>query len=158
MSGIVERCLVERFGQPLEEGEEDGLTARRWLAADDPRTSVLYYARAGAGAPPGLDAIYGTVHGGVLAGTSLKLGATAEPAPFGVPLLDEYADTPELRDVLAEEPGVTFFMDAANVYFYGVARGEMVEYDAETGELEPLGPPEVALGEVVDQWLAAAAP
>jgi hypothetical protein len=158
MSGIVEQCLADRLGAPVDDGEEEDLTVRRWLAPDDPRTSRLFYTAApGSGGAPELDEIYGGAHAGILAGTSLKLAARAAPVPFGLPALGDYGKVPELGDVLAEHAEITFFMDAANVYFYGLARGEIVEYDAGTGELDSLGPPESAIPDVVDQWLAAAA-
>jgi hypothetical protein len=157
MTGIVEQCLTDRLGQPAEDGEEGGLVARRWLQRGDPRTSVLYYAPAPSSpSVPSLEPIYGAARAGVIAGTALKLAALGAEVPFGVPALEGYRETPELRDVLAEQPGITFFMDAGNVYFYGLAGDEVVEFDAGTGELDPLGPPEAAVGEIVDQWLAAA--
>jgi hypothetical protein len=47
-------------------------------------------------------------------------------------------------------------MDAANVYFYGMLNGEVVEYDAETAELDSLGSPDSAIPDIIDRWLSAA--
>jgi len=42
-------------------------------------------------------------------------------------------------------------MDAANVYFYGMLNGEVVEYDAETAELDSLGSPDSAIPDIIDR-------
>jgi hypothetical protein len=144
MTGIVERILTDRFGPGVEESEREGFVVRRWLPKDDPRTSRLFYSSKERLLIPALEPIYGAAHAGILAGRALKLAIPSSPAPFGVPELRSYLNAPELAGVLAETGDLIFFMDAANVYFYGMSNGEIIEYDAETTELDSLGSPDSA--------------
>jgi hypothetical protein len=156
MTGIVEQALSERFGPGTEEDQRENLAICRWLPKDDPRTNRLFYSSTKSLFIPALVPIYGRAHAGILAGRALKLSALGPPVPFGVPELESYLHAPELAEVLSETSGITFFMDAANVYFYGMLNGEVIEYDAETAESDSLGPPDRAVPDIMDRWLNAA--
>ena len=54
-----------------------------------------------------------------------------------------------------KDSAIDFFMDAYNVYFYGIKRGELYVFDAETDELDSLGPIESALETVMDELESA---
>jgi hypothetical protein len=156
MTGIVEQVLVERFGPGAEEGEREGFVVHRWLPKDDPGTSRLFYSSTERLLVPVLEPVYGAAYAGILAGRALKLAAPGPYAPFGVPELRSYLNAPELGGLLAGTSNLIFFMDAANVYFYGMLNGEVVEYDAETAELDSLGSPDSAIPDIIDRWLSAA--
>ena len=158
MSGMLEDLLRSRHGEPICEIDDDsGLLVRRFLAEGDPQAAVLYIRPTGGSAcPPDLEKIYGDVHAATIAGGSLKVAACGEPEVYGVYLLEEYRELPELEDVVAEHPDIVFFMDAGNVYFYGTRSGALVEFDSETGELTDRNDLRSSLGEVIDEWESAA--
>ena len=47
---------------------------------------------------------------------------------------------------------VDYFMDAANVWFYGHKDGRLFVYDAETDELDDLGELDTGLAQVIEGW------
>ena len=56
---------------------------------------------------------------------------------------------------LATDRAIEFLMEAYNVYFYGIKGGELYVFDAETDELDSLGPIEPALETIMDEFEAA---
>jgi hypothetical protein len=156
MTGIIEQYLCDRLGHWVEEVEQGGLVVRRWLPKEHPMTSRLFYNSPGGPVVPALQRVYGSAHAGILAGRALKLAAFGPPVPFGVPEAAGYRRAPELVNVFESSGNLVFFMDAANVYFYGMSNGMVVEYDAETGELDDSGEPESAVPAIIDSWLRAA--
>jgi hypothetical protein len=156
MTGIVEWYLSDRLGPWVEEAGPNGLIVRRWRAKEDPMTSRLFYGSAEGAVAPALRPVYGSAHAGIIAGRALKLAAFGPPVPFGVPEAGGYHQAPELAGVLAARDDLVFFMDAANVYFYGISDDTVVEYDAETGELDNSGPPETAVPAIIGSWLESA--
>jgi len=156
MTGIIEQYLCNRLGHWVEEVEQGELVMRRWLPKEDPMTSRLFYKSPEGVAVPALQRVYGSAHAGILAGRALKLAAFGPPVPFGVPEAVGYRRAPELANVFETSRNLVFFMDAANVYFYGMSDGMVVQYDAETDELDDSGPPESAIPTIIDSWLEAA--
>ena len=86
---------------------------------------------------------------------SLKAAILLPTSTFGVWNIDDLRSQPEIRCAISMDPGVNYFMEAHNVWFYGVKRGELWVFDGETDELDPLGPVEEALEVLMDEFLAA---
>jgi hypothetical protein len=147
--------LTRRHGQP-ERGRDDdtGLATLRFLPEGDPRGALLQLADHPA-APDPLRALYGPIHGGFLAGDALKLGTLTGPEVYGLYSLQEYATLEDVEPFTAELPGLTVFMDAANVFYLGVREGRVWQYDIETGEITDRGPVMDALSELLDEWETA---
>lgn len=59
---------------------------------------------------------------------------------------------PEVQHALTKDPGINFFMDAYNVWFYGIKGGDLYVFDAEYDELDSLGPIEPALEMVLIEF------
>jgi hypothetical protein len=144
--------LTRRHGEPHRgHDDETNLETLRFRAEDDPRRAVLHLA-SGASAPGELRELYGPIHGGFLAGDMLKLATLDEPEVYGLYSLAEYATLDDLEPFTAGVPGVTVFMDAANVYYLGVHGGRLWQYDVETGEVLDRGDLTEGLTAVLDEW------
>jgi hypothetical protein len=89
--------------------------------------------------------IYGDARGGFVIGDSLKLSLLEGPNVFGLHRIEELQGQQEIQRASALDPQIAFFMDSANVWFYGIKAGELFVYDAETAELDSLGPVDSAL-------------
>ena len=74
---------------------------------------------------------------------------------FAVWNIDELRLRPAVLRALAKDPAIEFFMEAYNVWFYGIKKGELYVFDAETDELDSLGPIEPALETIMDEFEAA---
>jgi hypothetical protein len=97
-----------------------------------------------------LKEVYGDALGGILMGDSLKMATLRGPSIWGIwPIRELHKQIP---DVCAREPGICYFMDASNVWFYGVKRGRLWEYDFAPNELNDIGPIETALEKLVLSW------
>ena len=81
---------------------------------------------------------------------SLKAAILLPTSTFSVWNIDDLRSQPEIQYAIAMDPGVNYFMEASNVWFYGVKRGELWVFDGETDELDPLGPVEEALANLMD--------
>ena len=99
--------------------------------------------------------IYGDSCGGYLIKNSLKAAILLPAKTFGEWNIDDLRIQPEIQCAIAMDPAVDYFMEAHNVWFYGVKRGELYVFDGETDELDPLGPVEEALENLMDEFLAA---
>ncbi len=106
----------------------------------------------------GLKGIYGNAFGGFLVGNSLKIAVLLPRKVWGLWRIDELQMLRPVRIALAIDPAIDFFMDAANVWYYGHKEGELYVFDAETDELDSLGPIEPALDSLIDQWEEAGQP
>ena len=56
-----------------------------------------------------------------------------------------------MHHAVVKDPAVDYFMDEANVRFYGMKKGQLCVFDAEFDELDSLGPVEPALHTLMDQ-------
>jgi len=157
MVGLLESVLTTRYGQP-QTRRVGGLTERHWSAGPG-QDSVLYYSTDWSCAPAsefiGHRALYGESRGGSLVGNSLKVALACGPDVFGLSSIAELNRRQEIGRAVALDPGVMFFMDAANVWFYGHKASELYVYDGETGELDCLGPLESAIVQLISEWEVA---
>jgi hypothetical protein len=87
-----------------------------------------------------LEPIYGNFRGGVVLGDWLHIATFARPDIWGLYPIRELQATPQIREALAREPGICYFMDAANVWYYGVRDGELWCYDTDPDEFYSFGP------------------
>jgi hypothetical protein len=154
MSGLIEYVLIERFGLPVTAAAETGVE-HRWNAGDERRESVLFlplvwndlrrhqYGQ--------LESIYGDAMGGFLLGDALKVSLLEGPPIFGLFFIDELHDQPAVRRAHELDPEICFFMDSANVWFYGVKGDELFSYDAEIDELNALGSVRSAFSDLILQ-------
>lgn len=155
--GILERVLIHRYGQP-DRTSAEGMRAMIW-AADTVFASVLYYAvdwtRPPASEFRQHEQLYGACCGGMLVGDSLKVAMVSSEKLFGIYDIGTLVAQPEVKRAMALDAEVEFFMDAANVWYYGHKCGRLFVYDAPSDELDDLGPLESALDEVIAEWQTA---
>ena len=144
-----------RYGPPQVVSSGQSLE-HRWNADDECRSSVLYVDREVQDSERAIQEefrfLYGDYFGGFVIGNSLKLATLGNKHVFGLYTVEELQGQPEVERALAISPGIRFFMDAANVWFYGHKSGQLYVYDAETEELEDMGDIELALNVLLDEW------
>jgi hypothetical protein len=145
-SGIIENVLTQRYGPPAV-SESDG--ELRWNANEEQLKCILFWSlswdtqlrnRFGI-----LKELYGDVRGGSLLGGSLKISQLKGPAIWSLYCIEQLQSQPEVLRAHELDPEICFFMDSANVWFYGVKAGELIVYDAVGDDLGYLGPAEPAL-------------
>jgi hypothetical protein len=98
-----------------------------------------------------LKEIYGDAFGGFLVGDSLRAALLAATKVWALWNIDDFRIQPEVQQALVKDPAIDYFMDASNVYFYGIKAGQLYVFDAETDELDCLGPVEQALETLMDE-------
>jgi len=157
-SGLFEGILRRRYGAPRI-SREGPFVQWCWNDAQPEASSVLYLGNEGRPQAlerfPGLATIYGDAVGGFLIGDSLKLAMLVPHHVYGLYHIAELLSQPELLLARRLDPAVEFFMDAANVWYYGQKGGNLYVFDAETSELDALGPLQVALEELLGEWASA---
>jgi hypothetical protein len=158
MNGLVASVLTDLFAAPAPaagpDPDEDPLTWFTWSPGNPDRSSRLYTSTAPTTrTPDALRACYGDFGGGFLVGGSLKMAAIDGRDVHGLYRVEELAAQPELREVRVKRPELCFFLDAANVWFYGIEGGSLVAFDAELGELTELGDPAAALPDLLMEWV-----
>ncbi|MBI5569738.1 MAG: hypothetical protein HY914_07320 [Desulfomonile tiedjei] len=99
-----------------------------------------------------LQGIYGDIFGGFLIKNTLKAAVLLPKKVYGLWNIDELRMQPAVQHAIVRDPRVDYFMDEDNVLFYGVKGGELYVFDAETDELDSLGPIEPALETLMDEW------
>jgi hypothetical protein len=154
--GILEDALSRLFGAPTIR-RQGRLEQHEWRDGPGSPQSVLYKAadpNDGRELPAALAPVYGECLGGSLLDGSLKV-ALLYGTTFDLYNLAELAKQPEVRRALAINPQIMFFMDAANVWFYGVTNGDLYVYDAETDELDRLGPIGTECERLLKEWQGA---
>jgi len=155
MSGIMEEILTQRYGAPSVVATDE-LREYRWNQDNEPLSCVLYKALSpSAIRRPDTDVcsrIYGDVLGGFLYLDSLRLAMRAGPVVYGLYDIQSLWSQPEVRDANRMDPAIRFFMDAANVWFYGIKGDDVYVYDAEMAELTRLGVVVEAFQRVLDEW------
>jgi hypothetical protein len=156
--GLLEKILIRRHGQPMP-CVRDGMVARCWNSGDPDNEALLYVGMKWHGRTGlrfgSLRDIYGDSFGGILIKNILKAAILAPRELFAVWNIDELRMRPSVQHALARDPTIDFFMDAYNVYFYGIKRGQLYVFDAEMDELDCLGPVEPALETVIDELESA---
>jgi hypothetical protein len=154
-TGLLERILIRRYGQP-ELSVGDSMALWRWNTCRPRDECILYVGMKWHGRFghrfASLKQIYGEAFGGFLIGDSLKIAVLLPCDVYGLWRIDELQTLPPVRRALEIDPDIEFFMDAANVWYYGHKKGELYVFDTETHELDSLGPVEPALEALMDQW------
>jgi len=155
MSGLVEQVLKERYGEPLVVSGAM-LVEHRWNEEREARRCELCRL---AGARPAsettpllLQPVYGDFIGGSLLQGSMKLAVVAGPTIYGLYSLSRLRAQPEVCDAGQLDPSIEFFMDAADVWYYGLKGDELYVYDAPNGELYARGPVGSALVTLLQEW------
>jgi hypothetical protein len=153
-AGLLESILSRRHGQPVT-ALGDGMVTRRWNTGHPDREALLYVGMKWSGISgtrfASLKEIYGDAFGGFLIGDTLRAALLSPRKVYALWNIDDLRMQPEVQHALARDPAIDFFMDAYNVYFYGIKRGQLYVFDAETDELDSLGPIEPALEKVMDE-------
>jgi len=153
--GLLQTILTQRYGVPNINSTAKP-TEYRWFAKNERANSILYvgmdWERDYATRFGSLKGIYGECIGGFLIGDSLKVALLIPQNIFGLYYIEELRNQPEVRHALELDPRIDFFMDAANVWFYGHKEGELYVFDGETAELDALGPMEQGLITLLDEW------
>jgi hypothetical protein len=98
-----------------------------------------------------LEPIYGEARGGFILLNAFNIEVLQGIIPWGLAHIGELQSRLQLQRE-ANTDRIQYFMHSANVWYYGTAQGQLYVFDAETVELECLGPTAEALMKVVDQW------
>ena len=157
MIGIIESVLTRRYGPPRI-ADDGPYTERRWLEGSERSTSVLYQApnllwdATTSGDLDVLKPIYGDALGGFLLGGSLKAATRGSHEFYGLYTIATLQEQMKLYLTERFEPGISFFMDAANVWFYGVKREVLWCYDSTFDELYEVADVATALDELLKSW------
>jgi len=99
-----------------------------------------------------LEPIYGNARGAFLVKSSLKVATLSGPAEWGLYPIELLREQPEVRFANSIDPDLAFFMDASNVWYYGLKQGQLWCFDAATDELDSCGPVEQALEALIGKW------
>lgn len=160
-AGLLERILNRRYGLPRT-STDGALVQRIWNADQVDNSSILYV---GMEWHEGLSSrvvslrnIYGDSYGGFLVGDSIKVSVLLPRKIFGLWRIDELQTLAPVRQAREMDPAIEFFMDSANVWYYGYKAGDLYVFDTETDELDSLGPVEPALETLMDEWEDAKPP
>jgi hypothetical protein len=157
MRGILEKVLVDLNG-PAEIVEGHPFREKRWNSGG-PDCDVLYFGTDWT-TKPAVDlkmhkALYGDACGGFLAGNSLKVAMLSSRTVFGLYTIEELLALPPVQRARELDAAVQYFMDAANVWYYGHKNGGLFVYDVESDEVDELGPLEKELLKLIEEWRAA---
>jgi hypothetical protein len=99
--------------------------------------------------------IYGDYFAGFILGDALRL-ANLLPVPlYGLWQIEALQEQPEVQQAKELDPNTKYFLDAANIWFYGYENGHLLVFDSDTGELDDLGTVEMALDALLFQWESA---
>lgn len=158
MSGLIEDIISRRFGPPMT-AHFQTLAARTWNLDDEPRRCKLYIGLEWdpelSKAHKHLSCLYGDSFGGILLQDSLRISTLVRQEVWGLYRIDDLHCRPEVQRALSFEPAVDYFMDAANVWYFGYKAGELLCYDSENDDIENLGNVEAAIDGLISQWLEA---
>ncbi len=157
-TGLLENVLIRRYGKPVPSIRR-GLPARCWNPDEFDYASVLYLGmkwQSEVGARfSSLKEVYGDACGGFLIKNTLKVAILLPREVYGLWNIDELRMQPEVQHAQTIDPGIDFFMDANNMFFYGIKAGHLYVFDSETDELDPLGPIESALENLMEEFESA---
>lgn len=156
--GILEKVLIRRYGSPVL-CIRGGLAAKSWNAYKQRDEAVLYVGMKWQGILgahySSLKEIYGNTFGGFLVGDSLRTALLTDREVWALWNIEELRALPAVKHAQVLNPAIDYFMDAANVWYYGHCAGELWEYDTEFDELNCLGPIASSIEELIDQWTVA---
>ncbi len=157
-TGMLENILIRRYGQPIVTTNR-GLRAHCWNPDEFDYSTILYigmeWKEASVLRFASLKEIYGDALGGFLIKNILKVAVLSPQRVYGLWNINDLRMQPEVRHALERDPAIDFFMDAYNVYFYGIKSGQLYVFDAEMDELDCLGPIESALETVLDELVTS---
>jgi len=154
-TGLLEKVLVRRYGLPTK-CTRRGLEALCWNPDDFDFASVLYvgmkwdaklkkrYAS--------LESIYQDALGGFLVKNLLRVAVLTPQKIYGLWHVDDLQMLPPVRRAAEMDPSIVFFMDSANVWFYGHKDGELYVFDSDGDDLASLGPIQQALETLIGEW------
>lgn len=159
MKSVIETLLIKKYGMP-EIVNAPNYIEYWWNRDDESKSSVLYV-------DYNIDEselirnrkcqnIYGKYCGGFIIGDSLKIATLSGIKIYGLYSLGELQGQLELCKIYDRYPKITFFMDAANVWFYGFQDNSLFVYDLDTDELDEIDELESGLEAVIDEWIHAA--
>jgi hypothetical protein len=153
-TGIIEKILYRRYGQPTP-SIENPFIKFTWNTDNPDDECILYMhmkSRQKGRPHPSIKEIYGDAIGGFLIGDSLKIASLSTEKIWGLPHIDKLRTLQVIEHSAVMDPQVDYFMDAANVWYYGVKRGDLYVFDTTFDELDSLGPIEAALETLMDEW------
>jgi hypothetical protein len=155
MVGIIEQLLEARLGSPTIHRSAGG-DELIWTHEQRELKCGLYKGlrwnkvlRQNLGI---LEPIYGDTRAGSLFDGRLKLSAIDGLKVFGIYPFETLQQHRAVQEANNRDPDICFFMDSANVWFYGVKDSNLFVFDAATDELDCLGPIAEQLDEVIAQW------
>jgi hypothetical protein len=155
MSGLFHRILNNRYGIPNVISSEGFLT-NQWNAQDERKSCILYLGMNWESQNEDFKGLYknlyGDTFGGFMVGDSLKIATVGEVKIYGLYTIDKLQSQPEIVQAKTIDSAIHFFMDSANVWFYGHKNGYLYVYDAETEELDQLGLIEAEIEKLLIQW------
>jgi hypothetical protein len=158
MPGLVETVLQDRYGKPRVVASPPFMEFH-WNEEVETLSCILYKRcelRDELGSRA-LSTVYGDAEGGFMLGDSLKVAMRQGPNVFGLYQLGELQDHPRVRYANCRDAGIAFFMDSANVWYYGLKGDQLYVYDSATDELDSLGPVRMALEQLLTEWERAKA-
>ncbi len=160
MTGILESLLTRLYGKPNVVHSKPFIEYR-WNEADEPRHCTLYKPlqwdvelerRFGQ-----VKVIYGDAVGASILCGGLNVSMLRGPRIFGLYPMEEFQRHPNVLRALDYEPGICFFMNTANVCYYGAKDGQLYVYDIEDPDrVDVLGDIESEFELLIREWEAAA--
>lgn len=155
MTGQIETILTARYGQPSVRRKLP-FVEYLWNDDDEQRRSTLYKIDHRSSPPSRfkeiLEPLYGDAVGGFLVGDSLKIANLSNIAIFGLYTIAELWQVDAVGRAVAIDPAICFFMDSANVWYYGFKKNELWVYDAPHGELDRVSDFPVGLNALLQEW------
>jgi hypothetical protein len=154
-TGIIEHILIRRYGPAEAVVSPSGVDAY-WRRGESSLNCHLYGElvwsedlRQSFGT---LEVIYGNKRGGFLMHDWFRIATLVGPPVFGLYEIRALQSTPEVRRANQLDPDICFFMDSANVSYYGVRDGILCCYDTDPADLYSLGPIRQALESLLEEF------
>lgn len=153
---MIHEVVARRFGSPSVVETIDFIE-HRWNEHEPDRKCVLLMddlrpELARSAFAPEIADVYGHVVGGFLVGTSMKIATLTSKKVYGLYRIGDLQELPIVRYAAHLDPEIHFFMDSANVWYYGVKAGHLFCFDRATSELDDLGDFAVAMEELMGSW------
>lgn len=155
MSGLFYKILAKRYGIPNVISSR-GFVTNQWNAGEESKRCMLYLGMNWEAQSDNFKSVYkelyGDAFGGYLLLNSLNITTLAGVEIYGLYTIEELQRRPEIVQAKMIDPHIHFFMDSANVWFYGHKNGYLYVYDGETEELDKLGLIETEIEKLIVQW------